>query len=244
MKYVKLLFLLLTSVGFSSHSQASIVNQFISIDQSGPVVSVTNNSIQTFDQSLGTLNSVQLNLNGFLSVSGTYTPNMVWGGLVPTPVPYGVNFKVDHALYGAVGLDGFGFSTPATYLFSTVATGIPGEGYMFQKAFNFDFVFDDLSDLLGFALPSNTSGPNIPPTLINGLTAEFAHSNLLLFSRLITEDHSGMPNVPLISLHALLSVTYDYTPIQQVPEPDTLVLLGISLLSLAASCRKAKPYTA
>lgn len=242
MKYIKLWFVLLASIGFSSYSNASIINQFISIDQSGLAVSVINKPIQTFDTSLGTLNNVQLNLNGFVSVSGTYTMNMVLGGLVPTPVPYGVNFKVDHSLFGAIGLGGFGFDTPATYLFSAVATGAPGETYMFQKSFNFDFSFDDLSNILGFAFPNSISGPNIPPTQINGQTDLFAHPDLLLLSQLTTEDISGMPNQPLTALHALLSVTYDYTPAQHVPEPTTLVLSGISLLILAASLRRAKPH--
>lgn len=242
MKSIRLFALLLSSIAFSANSNASVVNQFISIDQSGSVVSVVNKAIQPFDTSLGELEAVRINFNGTLSVSGIYTSNLR-GDLVPAPVPYSFKAKVDQAFYGEAGLSGFGFDTPASYVFSAVAVGTIGESYLLQKSFNFDFTFDDISDLLGFALPASVSGPNTPPTQINGLTDTFENSNLLLLSRLITTDLSGMPNTPVTSMHALLSVTYDYTPNQpgnDVPEPTTAALLAISLLGLAASSRKAR----
>ena len=55
MKSIKLFALLLSSIAFSANSNASVVNQFISIDQSGSVVSVVNKTIQPFDTSLGEL---------------------------------------------------------------------------------------------------------------------------------------------------------------------------------------------
>ena len=58
MKSIKLFALLLSSIAFSANSNASVVNQFISIDQSGSVVSVVNKTIQPFDTSLGELEAM------------------------------------------------------------------------------------------------------------------------------------------------------------------------------------------
>ena len=226
-----------------SLAAADVVSQLVPINQSGAIASVAMTNVQSFDSSLGALNKVSVGISGSVTLSGTYTENMIWAPQ-PTNIPYPVLFSVSHSLSGLIGLGGFGFGldTPERFLFNAVATGALGESYALAKSFSYDFVFDDTSELLGFAVAKNVNGL-IPPAVINGDRDGFANDDLVLLSQLLTEDQSGMPNFPLTTLNAMLSITYDYTPQEDsggndVPEPTTLLLVALGVLVLALIVRK------
>lgn len=244
MKIHKLILMTFALAAFPSLSSAAIISQSVSLSQSAEVASSVVGSLQQFDASLGTLNKVSIDVAGTLTLSGPYTPNMIW---VPSPtnIPYPVRFEVSQSLTGMLGLNGFGFAldNPAKFVFSSVATGVFGEIYAFVRNFSYNFVFDDVSELSGFALPKDVVGVTEPPLLINGDRDDFANPNLLVLSQLITVDQSGITNTPLTSMNSLLSITYDYTPFQQgndVPEPGVLILFGVGLLAMMSSARNKR----
>lgn len=234
-------FLLAAMILAPSFASAAIVSQAVMINQSGSFFSVAMTGVQSFNSSLGALNKVSIGVSGSVTLSGTYAENMVWGPPAAS-IPYPVSFTVSHSLSGLFGLDGFGFADPVHFLFSAVATGVPGESYALAKDFSYGIVFDDTSELLGFTLAKNVNGVT-PPSMISGDRDDFANDDLLLLSQLLTEDQSGMPNFPLTTLNAMLSITYDYTPREdsggnEIPEPTTLLLLAVGILVLALVVRR------
>lgn len=196
-----------------------------------------------FDSSLGTLDKVSVNITGTLSVSGSTLPNLVPAGPTLIPTPYSYCIDVSQDFEGL--LDGyFDLNDHSAFSMFGLATGV-GEPFTLATTFSYSFNFDDISDLIGFAIPSVSSsfGTVVPPFSVSAARADFTGTGVLeevdlLQSAAATTLGAAVPP-PLIGAfgaEGAIVVTYEYTPTPApVPEPTMLSLLGVAVVVARAA---------
>ncbi len=137
---------LLLSVGMFA-SRAGADELFTTASFSGPVGQAT--GLNYFDPSLGTLDSVNVQINGELQ--GVVVT--AGAGCSPVCVPAPYNVQVDQTFSG-LGGQFFSFDTPAQFDFT--GAGTIGEAFPLDTAFSYSFNFTSTTDLIGFTVPSFT----------------------------------------------------------------------------------------
>lgn len=184
---------------------------FVAVEGAIPI------GIQPFDPALGTLLSVNVTINGQLG-------GIITGSLSPS---------VSQEFFG-VGTQFFDFDGIA--IFHLPGAPIDPQTFLpiptpFARSFSYTFTFDQTTDLLGFVFPS-TTGVDVPPTSISGLTSSFVEPAVPINE--IGAIHA-LTEVENLQAPGSLIFQYNYTPI---PEPGTLLLLGSGLAGLAGFGRK------
>jgi len=190
----------------------------------------------SFDKSLGTLDSVDVTLNGLLSLALLPSTNLVPAGNSVVPVPYAVTGQVIESFQGSA----FDSSPPGNILSVTgLADGAGGPINVFAPI-NLDFHFDATTDISGFT--SSGSG-----FLFTGHRSDFALGPFAI--PLIETSVANFINTTFLpvqmftsDLEGAIIVQYNYTPPPPNPtsvaEPSVIALLGIGLCILAIRRRK------
>lgn len=180
-----------------------------------------------FDPALGTLSAVTVSIVASGGVA--LQPPPPTG---PVPVPYPVIVGLEFELDGN-GSQFFEFGGPARALAPAVALGLGEPMFVPIGLFSLNFTFDDLTELIGFSVPS-AQGVAPPPT-VNGNRDAFvlgpATVESLLLTRvgLVVASDGPLPAVVSSVLNGSIQVTYDYTP-RPVPEPAVAVLASIGAI--------------
>jgi hypothetical protein len=197
--------------------------------------------LQPFDTNLGTLDSVEVTIDGTITANILTQPNyaVVGGAAIPIPIDYLVAGTQN--FIGGGGGSGFSWEVPATFLFSGLGLGF-GEPEASVDVFNYSFRFTHQTDLIGFAGISS-SGPTAPPGVAFGTLSGFTSPILpFLLENMDLEGGDGSGGTFLDStVEGAIIVEYDYTPtpLPTAPasEPATLLLLASGILGLAAYLR-------
>lgn len=229
----------------SLSAQAGVIYQVKNFTNTGAAVSLASAVFDPFDTSLGTLDRARFEVTGALQVTGLTSPNPV--GPSGAPLPYAYSISVEQSLYGLVSFNGFGFGSPARFLYAGVANGAGGS-VVHQTIFSYSLTFDAASDLVGFDIPSGTVA-TVPPIWVTGLREDFhedlvtAATGLMVDNLLTTQVISPLPFVPSLTMSNLVTLSYEYTPFSEppplgVPEPLTLLLSATGLLAAARATRK------
>ena len=199
---------------------------------SGPIGQAT--GLQYFDPTLGTLNSVDVQifgtLKGQIEGGGSCDP-----ACVPTPYAVVVNQDFSSFLLGQF----FSFSTPAEFIFTgsgSIADLIP-----ILTDFTYSFDFTNGTDLVGSA-SVGSSGGQTPPSLVNGtrggfLTPAIPVNDIIDVSTTVASS-PGATQVIGLESDGTIMVTYNYTPnapAGAVPEaPEWTGVGGLLLLAVCS----------
>lgn len=233
-------------------AHSALITDVVPISTGGmpaPGAAIAFPSLDLFDPTLGELNSVDVTIQGFLTLSLDIVPYVV--GIGP-PISQTVTATLTQELAGLMGGD-FDFTTvPQVLVQQTAAFG----SYLSQVTSNYHFRFDATSDMLGFAVVEG--GTDVTgsldafiigePFLASGTRADFIDS-FGLGSTLYRSMWSSTYSSPLaynpltFTYTGSMQVTYDYTPAGEpgpgpgpgpvpVPEPPTWLLLTASGFAL------------
>jgi hypothetical protein len=237
---------------FAASAQAATVQQFKNFSVPQGVTATGIFAFQPFDTTLGTLDEVRFDLQGVVDLSASATPNLI--PMPPAgdlqPVPYNYSLKMDMDLFSLAGFD-FEFNSDAQFLFQGAAAGIETTLNQ-QRSFSLSAEFDDISDLIGFDIPT-TSGIAIPPTGISSSRGDF-EENLITSSTglqflmlntwsVVFDTGQVAQIVPMGSSNGLVTLSYEYTqfpdpPIPEVPVPAAIWLFGTGLVGLVGFNRR------
>ena len=182
-----------------------------------------------FDDSLGTLTKVSVELSGLITASVRAPLSVDSYG---TPYPTLITAEVRHD-FDRLANQYFEFSGPATTRFQTIAPSA-GQPVTLVSPFRYSFAFDATTDLTGgLAFPSVGYGAT-PPFSVQALLADFLPkgpadlNQILLRQELVSLGGGAVP----ISLNTTGSLRVDYhfdrteppSDPPPVPEPGTLAL--------------------
>jgi hypothetical protein len=209
--------------------------------------------VTAFDPALGVLNSVHVNITGTLQVSGTAPPNgfVLGGAFVPVPYQFRVEVRQD---FDGLGSSFFDFTTPAIFQFPGVGPGVPFP-FTFALPFVYNISFTASTDVLGFAIPTVSPGI-IPPTGASGTREGFVDTgslNQILLTHTVMPVAIDGPPPQITSFGSVgtLRLEYTYTPLSDpgdpgdpgtpVPEPSSLMLFAVGVLSQLGFRRRQRP---
>lgn len=236
------LFLLLVLLSAATHAPGAVIT--FSSAFSGTSFDAI--GVTPFDPALGTLDSVNVRIEGVLNVRGQTSPNLA--GPLGTPLPYNYLITVRQNFSG-VSNRFFDFLADAVFLSNSVAQGF-GEPFSNPIVFSYGFAFTSATDLLGFAVPSFTAaglnaGGIPPPGGIAGTRAGFLPDISGIDEIHLVQSWSVVSGGTPVTLNPVqaggtITFDYNYTPAQAgaVGEPATLALLGIALAGLGFRRRK------
>ena len=218
-----------------AHSAAAglvtIVSTSFSVPQAGLI------GLTPFDPTLGTLDSVNVTINGQLTVLGSTTPQLAGVPPAPQPYPYQINVTQD---FDGLGGQFFSFNNAAVFSLQGLALGA-GESFQLFSAFSYGFTLNSATDLSGVVFPT-FSGLLVPP-IISGTRADFLKTDggaNQIFASHTAVATIGPVSPTLVLASGALIVQYNYTPAQavEVGEPGALALLGIAFGGLAFTRRR------
>lgn len=244
-----LCFIFLVFGAFSAH--ANTITQVRLFDASaGFVVSGAAGTVlpfDRFDDSLGTLDAIDLELTGSIRLHGLVPSNFVATGptLVPVPYPFSVTITQSYA--------GLAFLNDPQIILTGTASG-ELEPLDALYLYTYSFSFDSLSELLGFApvaatdfLFATVGALAVPPGFALGGFSDFTTSipgppliigpNTLVASGFPAA--TGGPFVGSLSNEGSLLIRYHFSePAAAVPEPSSLLLVLAALAG--AGCRRVR----
>lgn len=193
--------------------------------------------LQYFDPTLGTLDSVNV------QITGTLQGQVEGGGPCNPacePAPYVVMVNQDFSSF----LPGqfFSFSTPAQFVFNgagSVADFIP-----ITTAFSYSFDFTNLTDFVGSASVGST-GPQAAPGFVSGTRAGFLTPAIpvpdIIDVTTTVASSPGAANVLGLESDGAILITYNYTAAASssaVPEPTVWAGIGSILLLALGGVRR------
>lgn len=194
-------------------------------------------SLTPFDPSLGSLDRVDVTIDGTLVVQVSAPASGIPLPMAFVPIPYTVLLTVDQRFAGVGGF--FEFGSHAVLTDNAVAPGAGPITMGFAMNYGYAFSFTSATDLIGFTLP--TSSGVIPPVWIGGTRADFEDGPGFPGLMVVTHSPSvtaigGLLQGPLfvsdVGGNALITLTYTYTPSREgpvdpgVPEPALVLLLA------------------
>jgi hypothetical protein len=185
---------------------------------------------QEFDPSLGTLNSVTVDIDGTFSALTFVAPGQAF-----TPI---VELDALNA-----GPRGFSFSNEIQFIFLPVfdpgPPASPGHTETIATGFSIDFTFNATTDIAGL-VAANTTATNATPATTTAVAQrdDFVEQNPpgpIGINEVLTLSPVNFAAISGFSGGGSMILTYDYTPFVvalPIPATATLFLLGLSGLAL------------
>jgi hypothetical protein len=200
-------------------------------------------SLTPFDSSLGTLDKVDVRIDGVLAVQGITPPNGFFDGSGAfIHVPYAYRVDVNQ-VFTSVGDEFFDFAGSGLFVLNGAATGLQSP-FVFAVPFSYDMTFDSLTDLIGFDVPLTSVGL-IPP--LGGVVAprsRFLDVNVIVNQVLLNNTFTVIPLggpapiVTSVTAAGAVQMEYTYTAAQVAPEPASVMLLLTGVATIGVHRRR------
>jgi hypothetical protein len=230
-------------LGLVFASSASAQVEITSSSFSG--ISGSQFSFTPFDPSLGTLNSVNLELTGEIDATVLPTP-LITGLGIPSPYPISIGASLDFTALSQSEFGGFstGFAPPFEFSQASISDGT-GTPVVVPIPFFDSITFDSLSDFSGFTFSSDGALEDASLSdFVAGPFSSFLPPTEIVVAN-VGDFGSALPVAPLYAdVNGAMLITYNYTPApvntppSNVPDTsETVSLLG-GVFALMAVLRR------